>query len=106
MARAEFILLLFLGFSVGLLLFMYMNVKRDLYKVRKENQVLHKNVFEYVSDTKTSLFKKSLAESDLKRSQENNQEDDDRIKELNLQLKKLEMQLVRCWQDHVHLNLC
>lgn len=78
------------------MLFMYLNVKRDVYEVQRENQVLHKKVMESVSDTKTSLYKKNLVESDLKGLKEENKECQDRKTELSQQLKELELQLVRC----------
>ena len=92
---AEVVILLFLGLSVGVLLFMYVNVKTDLYKVEMNNQVLHKDVMEYVSNTKTSLYKKDLAESDLKRFRDVNKNDEEKIEELTHQLKMLQLQLVR-----------
>ena len=97
MARScgvELVLLILLGFAVGVLTYLYTGTKSDLDNVQKANQMLKQKVMESDSNTKTSLYKKNLAESTLKSLKEENKELQDRLAEQNLELKDMESRLV------------
>ncbi len=91
---AELVLLILLGFAVGVLAYLYISAKGDLENVQKANQMLKQKVMESDSNTKTSLYKKNLAESDLKSLKEENKELQERLEEHNQELKNLEARMV------------
>lgn len=93
---AELVLLILLGFAVGVLAYLYTSTKGDLETVHRANEVLKQKVMESDSDTKTSLYKKNLAESDLKSLKEENKELQDRLAEQTQELKEIEAKWVSC----------
>ena len=97
MARScgvEVVLLILLGFALGVLAYLYTSARSDLDNVRRANQMLKQKVMESDSDTKTSLYKKNLAESDLKALREENKELQDRVAEQTQEQKDMESKLV------------
>jgi len=97
MARScgvELVLLILLGFAVGVLAYLYTSARSDLDNVQKANQMLKQKVMESDSNTKTSLYKKNLAESNLKSFKEENKELQDKLAEQNLEMKDIVSRMV------------
>lgn len=61
----ELIVLLLLGFIIGVLGFMYWDARRELSKLTRDNHDLHRRMEESASKTKMFEYKKNLVVSDL-----------------------------------------
>lgn len=93
--RLELATLIVLGFIIGAILFLYVNIKRELSAVQNENSMLHQKMEESLSNSRANIYKRDLIQSDLQQLRKQKVRDEKIISELDQQIQDLRQHLVR-----------
>ena len=90
----ELLVLLVLGFSLGVVFFMYWSARDQLTAVEANNRYLRKKMMENDSEAKALEYNKRLVQSDLehRRQEEDNRQEE--LSRLTEQVEELREQLV------------
>ena len=90
----EIATLLILGFTIGALVFMYLNTRKELSELHDDNDRLQNQLLESSSVSKTAHYQEKLVQSDLKQLQIKDRDSVARISNLTQQVKNMLEQLV------------
>lgn len=90
----ELVVLLVLGFSLGVVLFMYWRARGQLAAVEASNRHLSKKMIENDSETKAFEYKKRLIQSDLEHMRQEESDRQGEISRLTQQVEELREELV------------
>ena len=90
----EFIILVVLGFIIGVLLFLYSNARRDVLGMEQDKKMLDRKMRDFLANANTLEYKRNLIQSDLEQLQMERKRHKERITELSQNVDELNKRLV------------